>query len=241
MNQELFEHLHDNKEINEISKKSFTKALGIGAIGAGALLGLSNIGASSSTQSKITQPTIQLTSKDDAPSLTGQERVDNSLSSSSIEKIDPKIKQLSQRVIFDSYVDLNKIIFIESSGRPSAKSRVGATGLMQLMKNTWGEVTDRLKVDWDWEEDVYNPHKNIIVGTYYINHRIPSMLKYYGIEDTIETRIAAYNWGIGNLNKMYKKHGKNRWFLYAHPDVKDYVKKYKETEQVEDYVKKYGF
>lgn len=235
MNTNLYEKLLQDKEINEISKKDILKGIGVGSATIGAMFGLANIGRQHTNQQVLHNSPFKTEGEHvpQSPSLSFVEQEEN-------ENFDSELKQLSQRINFNSYVDLNKIIYVESSGRPHVSSGVGARGLMQLMRNTWGEVIQKLNVDWDWD-DAYDPYKNIIAGTYYINHRIPGMLRYYGIEDTIETRIAAYNWGIGNLNKIYKKYGKDNWFSYAHPDVKDYVKKYKETEQVEDYVKKYGF
>ena len=74
---------------------------------------------------------------------------------------------------------------------------------MQIMRPTWEETVRKLGKDWSWE-DADDPKKNRIVGTYYVNIAIPRMLNVHGIKDMPETRIAAYNWGIGKLKKVYK-------------------------------------
>jgi len=58
-----------------------------------------------------------------------------------------------------------------------------------------------------------------------MNTNIPRMLSYFNIPDTIETRLAAYNWGIGNLKKSYAKHG-NDWINYAPQETQNYISKY---------------
>lgn len=145
---------------------------------------------------------------------------------------------LLSTTLFAVEIDYNKIIQIESSGRETATSRTGARGLMQIQKPTWGECTQGLDVKWDWSE-AYEGRKNIVVGIYYLDHRIPQMLRYYKIPDTIETRITAYNWGIGNLLKCYRKHGR-RWQQHLPNETKSYINKYHTLKDVPDYLKKYG-
>ena len=67
--------------------------------------------------------------------------------------------------------------------------------------------------------DLYNPKINVEIGTWYINKRIPQMIKAYGLEDTIEYRLIAYNWGIGNLLKHLKKP--------LPKETRDYIRKYR--------------
>lgn len=123
------------------------------------------------------------------------------------------------------FIDMKKIVQIESSGNPKAvNKKSGARGLTQLVKPTWEECVKKLKKNWSWD-DAFDGKKNLIVGTYYMNKRIPQMLKYYKIPDTVETRLAAYNWGIGYVYKAYKKYG-NEWINYIPTETKNYIKKY---------------
>ena len=114
-------------------------------------------------------------------------------------------------------VDINRIIKIESNNNSKAVSRVGARGLMQIMPKTWEEITRKMGVDWSWEE-AFDPEKNKAVGTYYLNKEIPRLLIYYKIPDTVENRLACYNWGIGNL----KKYGIDN----CPEETRNYIKKY---------------
>ena len=77
------------------------------------------------------------------------------------------------------------IIMAESSGNQNAVSPVGATGLMQLMPKT----AEWLKVDAN------NSHDNVKGGTMYIGQ----LLKKYN--NNLNTALAAYNWGPGNVDK----------------------------------------
>lgn len=109
------------------------------------------------------------------------------------------VRQVEQPTV---KVDMQRIVNIESSNDPKAENaRSGARGLTQIMKSTWEEVVDKMGEDWSWDE-AFDGDKNLAVGSYYMNIEIPGLLKHYGIEDTIENRLAAYNWGVGNLKNM---------------------------------------
>ena len=122
-------------------------------------------------------------------------------------------------------VDINKIIKIESGGDLTAENKKsGARGLCQIIEPTWGECTRLMGKDWSWA-DAFDGEKNRAVGNFYMNIRIPQMLKYYKIPDTIKIRLACYDWGIGNVKRAYDKY--NAGFLeFAPQETKDYVKKY---------------
>jgi hypothetical protein len=135
-------------------------------------------------------------------------------------------------------VDMMKIITIESGGNPHAfNKRTHAIGLCQITPICLREYNHRDRrlsyIDdegnkcWcviypdEWFThnydigDLYNPNTNLLIGTWYMNERIPKLLKHYHIEDTIENRLRAYNSGIGTLVKgRYPQ------------ETRDYVKKY---------------
>lgn len=120
---------------------------------------------------------------------------------------------------------MKKIAEIESSSNPEAEnSRTGARGLCQIMKSTWEEMTSKMGVDWPWDE-AFNEKANKEVAYYYLNTEIPRLLKHFGIEDTIETRLVAYNFGIGALKQLYKKYGED-WKSYLPKETIGYVDKY---------------
>ena len=52
-----------------------------------------------------------------------------------------------------------------------------------------------------------------------MNTEIPRLLRHFNVDDTIEDRLAAYNWGVGNLNRI--------GFEKAPQKTLDYIEKYK--------------
>lgn len=123
-------------------------------------------------------------------------------------------------------IDLNKLITIESSWNPSAKNREsGAIGLCQITQiclQEWNNFHPREKYT---TKQLYDPQINMRIGYWYVNDRIPKMLKAYELPDTsiIDTTnliLMCYNWGIGNVLK-YKKGIAN-----VPCETKNYIKKY---------------
>lgn len=116
-------------------------------------------------------------------------------------------------------IDMNKIANIESSNNPKEENTItGARGLCQIMKPTWEEMIKKMGVDWSWEE-AFNEEANKEVADYYMNTEIPRLLKHFGLDDTVENRLAAYDWGVGNLSR--------KGFENAPQETIDYIKKYK--------------
>jgi len=139
-------------------------------------------------------------------------------------------------------IDINQIIKIESNGDPNAyNKKSGCIGLMQINPN--GALAD-----WNVKEnkkmyelacapdgqnpyrpecnqkysigDLYNPTINVKIGSWYINTKIPEYLKAYGIEDTVNARLACFNWGIGNYRKYLKGE------IKMPKETKNYILKY---------------
>lgn len=89
------------------------------------------------------------------------------------------------------------VIRTESSFDSSAESSVGAVGLMQLMPETFLEITTyRLKEGLDVGMR-YDPETNIRYGTYYLSY----LYERYGNWDAV---VAAYNAGLGNVDDWIK-------------------------------------
>jgi hypothetical protein len=113
-------------------------------------------------------------------------------------------------------IDLSVIVQIESSGNPYAYNpRTKAHGLYQILKiclidyNNYHAKKYTLK-------DLYNPAKARKVADWYLHHRIPEMLKFYGKERTIENILICYNAGIKYAVKRIKPR-----------ETRNYIKKYK--------------
>lgn len=75
----------------------------------------------------------------------------------------PWISEASQR--FDvPQTWIREVMAVESAGRSSATSPVGAMGLMQVMPPTYAELRDRYGLG----DDPYHPYDNIMAGTAYL-------------------------------------------------------------------------
>lgn len=85
------------------------------------------------------------------------------------------------------------IIKSESNFNPNSISQSGAKGLMQLMDTTAEEISVKINIEQNY--DIFKPETNIKIGTKYIS----TLLQYYN--NNIYLSLAAYNAGIGNVNK----------------------------------------
>ena len=85
------------------------------------------------------------------------------------------------------------LIKAESKFEVNAKSNKQAKGLMQLMYSTAKQVALQNGIQLT-EENILEPDININIGTKYIS----TLLKKY---ECIEIALAAYNAGIGNVDK----------------------------------------
>ncbi|MBF0458628.1 MAG: lytic transglycosylase domain-containing protein [Nitrospirae bacterium] len=105
---------------------------------------------------------------------------------------------------------IKAVIVAESSGNAYARSRSGARGLMQLMPSTAADLG---------VTDSYDARQNIDGGSRYLRQLLD---KYDG---NVHQALAAYNWGMGNLDRRPDK---------VPQQTKDYVAK------VESYYRGYS-
>lgn len=115
------------------------------------------------------------------------------------------------------------IIKVESKFDSSAVSRKGAIGLMQIMPDTGWWIAERMELDGFEEEDLYDYETNIKMGSWYIK----SLVDEFG--GNIETALAAYNGGLGNVKKWlsddrYSQDGQNLSEI-PFKETSDYVEK----------------
>lgn len=82
------------------------------------------------------------------------------------------------------------VIECESGYDIRAVSKAGASGLMQLMPNTFEWVTETQ----EGELDIFDPETNISAGCKYLRYLIDRFGK-------LETVLAAYNAGEGNVSE----------------------------------------
>ena len=83
------------------------------------------------------------------------------------------------------------VIKVESDFNAGAVSRAGAKGLMQMTDSTFEWLCEIRGMDG---ADVWDPHDNIDMGTYYLS----TLIKRYG---DIPTALAAYNGGPSNVDR----------------------------------------
>ena len=116
-------------------------------------------------------------------------------------------------------IDLSIIASIESSGNPKAYNKHSkAVGLCQITPIVLVEYNRHHTAGFR-TADLYNGKVNLLVATWYMNVRIPQMLRAYHIADTTKNRLWAYNAGISLVK---------RGFLPA--ETRNYIAKYKLME-----------
>ena len=131
------------------------------------------------------------------------------------------IMEYSKKVGVDPHLVMG-LILQESYYEPKAKSRVGATGLMQLMPPTAKEISGRLRVPFGAAR-LENPEVNIQLGTYYLK----TLINTFG--GSVPLAVASYNGGQGNVMKWRRAEPKRPLdeFLESipFPETRNYVKR----------------
>jgi len=113
-------------------------------------------------------------------------------------------------------INMNKIAYIESSNNSLAYNpKTKATGLYGITPICLLEFNKFKGKDYTLFS-LFNSKRNYEVAYWYMNIRIPAMLKYYGKLDTIRNRLICYNAGINYVVKD----------LPLKKETINYVKKY---------------
>ncbi len=117
---------------------------------------------------------------------------------------------------------VNGLIRQESRFIAQAKSRVGASGLMQLMPATAKWVAGKIGLkDWQWSQ-VTEVETNLSLGTYYLRHVLDTL------DGSPVLASAAYNAGPGRA-RAWRADRRMEAAIYAESipfnETRDYVKK----------------
>ncbi len=155
----------------------------------------------------------------------------------STRELDKYISQAMKKThVNQEFNDKKLIRYIalrESSGRPYAKSVVGAEGLMQLMPKTYVSITKDSVM-----KDINDPETNIEAGMKYLNYlskyckRNHPEWKNLDVNTKREIILASYNIGHGyvknkfdwDLNKIYKRYPGTKQY------VSDILKNYEKSK-----------
>ncbi len=89
------------------------------------------------------------------------------------------------------------VMYVESRYQPFAVSPVGAMGLMQILPATGEEVARALGIEWYGPETLFDPVVNVRIGIAYVK-------KLTNRYDKVSTALAAYNWGMGTIDKRLR-------------------------------------
>ena len=106
---------------------------------------------------------------------------------------------------------LAAVIYQESKFRPSARSKSGAIGLMQLQPATARGIAIRTGGTRFRVDDLYEPEINVRYGAFYLRR----LLNKYG---NVRLALAAYNAGQANVDEWREK-GEG----IAFPETRQYV------------------
>jgi len=130
-------------------------------------------------------------------------------------------------------IDTDRIWMLESSQRTTGipDSPAGARGPFQFIEGTWTECTALMGVDWEWSTEAAALGKACVVADFYLNHRIPQMLNYYDLPDTIANRLACWNWGIGHVYRARCAYG-STWLDTAPAETRKFIRNYETCLEV---------
>ncbi len=112
------------------------------------------------------------------------------------------------------------VIYTESSFNENAKSRVGATGLMQIMPATGMEIAAGIGREPYSEEMLNEPDLNIEFGCYYLSKMIDRF------DGNVYAALAAYNAGPRKAKEWIDTYGlddEGKIALIPYPETDKYV------------------
>ena len=118
---------------------------------------------------------------------------------------------------FAGYININRIINIESKGDPVAYNRnSGARGLCQITPICLKEWNNFHRNEQYSLNNLWNPEINKKIAIWYLEVRIPQLLKHFKCEVSVRNIIICYNAGISYVvkHKALKK------------ETSNYIKKY---------------
>lgn len=130
-------------------------------------------------------------------------------------------------------IDLKAISFIESSDEPLAYNN-GHYGEYQISEGVLYDYFNNALtgVLVMYTNQLFDEKTSKVVANWYINTRIPELLKHYNIPDNTTSRIIAWNWGIGHIRHWF--HKGCHWNKLPR-ETREYIFKYQKFENNHDF------
>jgi len=126
---------------------------------------------------------------------------------------------------YQTEINVGILAKIESNDREDAIGQDGELGLCQINRMAFDDVVIHTGCTTVEFEDLIHGSVNLYFADVYINDVIPKMLRRMQIRDNAITRLASYNYGIGNVRKLHQKYG-NNIFPHMPVSVQQYITKY---------------
>lgn len=128
-----------------------------------------------------------------------------------LDNVSKKMFPLEYKELVIKYAEENEldpllvfsVIKAESNFDPKATSHKNARGLMQIIDNTGLWAADKMGIEGFKAENLYDPEVNIKIGCWYLKNLRNEIYQYNG-EINNDLLLAAYNGGIGNVQKWLK-------------------------------------
>ena len=125
------------------------------------------------------------------------------------------------------------VIHAESKFNNAARSRKGASGLMQIMESTADWAAEEIGLENFTYDQIFEPEINIQIGCWLLNR----LEKQFG---SIEQAVCAYNAGSGNVSKWldnprYSRDGKHLDVI-PFPETENYIKRVRFNQTVYDVI-----
>ena len=125
------------------------------------------------------------------------------------------------------------VIKCESNFESSAVSHMNAKGLMQISDMTGIWASEELGIKNFDTDSLFVPEINILIGCWYLN----KLINQY---DNVETALAAYNAGSGNVSRWladdeYSSDGLRLDYI-PYKETRNYVKKVQQAKKIYEYL-----
>ena len=136
-------------------------------------------------------------------------------------KYEDLIKQNATKYNLESYL-IASVINVESSYNPKATSSASAVGLMQILPSTASYVSSLYNINFQNQDDLFNPEINIEIGTAYLHYLLNKF-------EDLETALASYNAGETVVrswlkNEDYSTNQKTLNYI-PYKETRNYIKK----------------